>query len=66
VNICIGLDDEAWARAKASLHDREVYRLGGVLSGEHGISWLKKAWRGVAGPALELMRGIKQVFDPAE
>ncbi len=64
------LDDEAWARAKAEVFPAliaEVYRLGGVLSGEHGIGWMKKqALAGIL-PArhLELMRGIKRVFDPA-
>jgi len=65
-----GLDDEGWRRAKAVVFPaliREVYRLGGVLSGEHGIGWLKKGALAEALPAkqLELMRGIKRVFDPA-
>ena len=45
----------------------EVYRLGGVLSGEHGIGWLKKGHLAAVLPPrqLELLRGIKRVFDPA-
>ncbi len=65
-----GLDDEAWRTAKAQVFPAligEVYRLGGVLSGEHGIGWMKKEHLAQALPAkhLELMRGIKRVFDPA-
>jgi glycolate oxidase len=65
-----GLDDGAWRRARAEVFPeliREVYRLGGVLSGEHGIGWLKKGHLAQVLPAkhLELMRGIKRVFDPA-
>jgi len=65
-----GLDDEAWLAAKSLVFPAlidEVYRLGGVLSGEHGIGWLKKSYLAQALPAkhLELMRGIKRVFDPA-
>jgi glycolate oxidase len=65
-----GLDDEGWARAKAVVFPAligEVYRLGGVLSGEHGIGWMKKAQLAQVLPPrhLELMRGIKRVFDPA-
>jgi glycolate oxidase len=65
-----GLDDAAWERAKAEVFPKliaEVYRLGGVLSGEHGIGWMKKAHLAQVLPPrhLELMRGIKQVFDPA-
>jgi glycolate oxidase len=65
-----GLDDEGWRRAKADVFPaliREVYRFGGVLSGEHGIGWLKKGALAEALPPkqLELMRGIKRVFDPA-
>jgi glycolate oxidase len=71
VNILGGdLDEEPWRRAKAEVFPaliREVYRLGGVLSGEHGIGWLKKGELASVLPPrhLELMRGIKRVFDPA-
>lgn len=65
-----GLDDEGWRRAQAEVFPaliREVYRLGGVLSGEHGIGWLKKGLLAEVLPErhLEIMRGIKRVFDPA-
>ena len=65
-----GLDDTAWLAAKSAVFPAlidEVYRLGGVLSGEHGIGWLKKTHLARVLPEkhLELMRGIKRTFDPA-
>jgi D-lactate dehydrogenase len=44
----------------------EVLRLGGMLSGEHGIGLAKRAFMAQAFPpaTLEMMRGIKQLFDP--
>jgi glycolate oxidase len=43
-----------------------VIKLGGTLSGEHGIGIAKKPYMSLAMPAIkiELMRGIKKVFDP--
>ncbi len=43
-----------------------VNRLGGSLSGEHGIGYLQKQFMPITVPAesLELMRQIKNVFDP--
>ncbi|MBH5336731.1 FAD-binding protein [Streptomyces pactum] len=40
--------------------------LGGTITGEHGVGVLKKEWlaRELGPVALELQRGIKQVFDP--
>jgi len=40
--------------------------LGGTLSGEHGVGTLKLPYLEMAlGPvAVDLMRGIKQAFDP--
>jgi glycolate oxidase len=40
--------------------------LGGTLSGEHGIGLAKRPYMPIAmkGMNLELMRGIKKVFDP--
>ncbi len=45
---------------------REAVALGGTVSGEHGLGWLKRdALAYQASPAeLELQRGIKQLFDP--
>jgi glycolate oxidase len=45
---------------------RRVVELGGTLSGEHGIGIAKRPYMHIAMPDinLELMRGIKRVFDP--
>lgn len=45
---------------------RRVVELGGTLSGEHGIGIAKRPYMPLAMSAiqLELMRGIKKVFDP--
>jgi glycolate oxidase len=44
----------------------EVRRLGGTLSGEHGIGWSQKPYLStVMNPIqIQLMKGIKAVFDP--
>jgi glycolate oxidase len=44
----------------------EVVRLGGTLSGEHGIGIAKRPYMQMAmgDVKLDLMRGIKKVFDP--
>lgn len=44
----------------------EVYRLGGTISGEHGIGLVQQEYMDVVMQPIhfELMRGIKQVFDP--
>lgn len=40
--------------------------LGGSISGEHGIGYVKAAYLDMAidAPTLEIMKGIKKVFDP--
>lgn len=45
---------------------REVVILGGSISGEHGIGWVQKNYLPLAlnKVELELMRKIKEVFDP--
>jgi glycolate oxidase len=45
---------------------QEVVRLGGTLSGEHGIGWVQRGYMDLAcSPAqLDVMRAIKTVFDP--
>jgi len=52
-------------RAKTLLFD-EVLRLGGTLSGEHGVGITKAEYlpREIDGTTLELMRQIKGLFDP--
>ncbi len=43
-----------------------VYSLGGTISGEHGIGLIQKSFMPVVFDpiSMELMRGIKKVFDP--
>jgi len=43
-----------------------VVDLGGIISGEHGIGLVKKPYLKMAlsSPYIQLMRGIKRVFDP--
>ncbi len=63
------LDDAAWndtiSRAIRELF-QEVVRLGGTLSGEHGIGYVQKNYMDLAcSPAqLAVMRGIKDALDP--
>jgi glycolate oxidase len=44
----------------------EVVKLGGTISGEHGIGLIQKPYMDIAFPkvTLQLMRDIKKVFDP--
>lgn len=70
VNIIKGdLSNEAWENElpKAIKEIFEVtVSLGGTISGEHGIGYVQKSYMPIAFRAaeLELMRGIKQLFDP--
>ncbi len=69
VNLLVDPDDPAQMtgaeRALDEVFD-EVLRLDGTLSGEHGIGLVKRAFvaREVPTASLDLMRGIKAVFDP--
>lgn len=64
-----GLEEAVWEerkdRAFALLYAKSR-EMGGLVSGEHGIGLDKKAYlKEVLGPTqIELMRGIKRVFDP--
>lgn len=44
----------------------EVRKMGGTLSGEHGIGWVQKPFMDIAftPPAMKLMQDIKKIFDP--
>ena len=70
VNIIRGeLSDEMWnvgLRQPITEIFELCVKLGGTISGEHGIGLVQKGYIGIAvGEVnLELMRGIKQVFDP--
>ena len=69
VNILFEKSDAAQTRTAEACAEKlftEVLRLGGMLSGEHGIGLAKKAFMAQAfTPAtLDAMRGIKHLFDP--
>lgn len=61
---------DAWWDNEVNQGIREIFervvQLGGTLSGEHGIGIAKRPYMHIAMPDinLELMRGIKRVFDP--
>jgi glycolate oxidase subunit GlcD len=69
VNFLCNRDDaESIARARQCV--RETFalsvNLGGSISGEHGIGYVKAAYLDMAidAPTLEVMKAIKKVFDP--
>ncbi len=69
VNLLVNPDDpDEMLRAEHCLERvfDLVLKLKGTLSGEHGVGIEKRGFvsREIAAPALELMRGIKELFDP--
>lgn len=63
------ISDEDWNEKLPRVIEelfREVVILGGSISGEHGIGWVQKNYLPIAlsKVELELMRKIKDVFDP--
>lgn len=70
VNIIKGdLSDEQWENElPIAIRElfTEVVKLGGTISGEHGIGLVQKSFMDIAFPevTLNLMREIKRVFDP--
>ncbi|TPX06575.1 FAD-binding protein [Schumannella luteola] len=60
----LDVPEEVWDAASELF--RAALRLGGTLTGEHGVGLLKKRWLGdeIGDTQLELQRGIKAVFDP--
>ena len=69
VNIMASKQDPAHAkRAEGLLGEmfKKVLELGGTISGEHGVGLTKAAYIGmeVGERELELMRGLKALFDP--
>lgn len=61
--------DDEWSVASARIMERlyeRATKLGGQVSGEHGIGHAKKQYlaRSVGEVQMDIMRGIKQVFDP--
>ena len=63
------LSDEQWngmlPNAITEIFERTV-ALGGTLSGEHGIGYVQRPYMHLAFSEIELnmMKGIKQLFDP--
>lgn len=71
VNLLVNPDHPAeMQRAEACLSEifDLVLRLQGTLSGEHGVGQEKRAFvnREIDAPTLQLMRQIKQTFDPLQ
>lgn len=70
VNLLRGdLPDGIW-EARRDAAEKELFErvcaLGGSITGEHGVGWVQRQFLPLAvGPAaLELMRAVKQSFDP--
>ena len=60
-------DPEELARGVRATEEIVSYalELGGTIAGEHGVGYLKRQFmRQEHGAAVELMRGIKALFDP--
>ena len=57
--------ERVWAAADELF--RECLRLGGTLTGEHGVGLLKRRWlrQELGEDSFELQRQLKAVFDPA-
>jgi len=64
-----GMDEELWHEKTKKAFDRlfaKAAEFGGLPSGEHGIGYAKKKYLAemIGTDQVELMAGIKQVFDP--
>jgi len=69
VNFVVDRDDiDAVARARQCVSEtfKLSVELGGTISGEHGIGYVKSQYMhyAVDGPTLDILKGIKKVFDP--
>jgi glycolate oxidase len=70
VNIVKGsMSDEDWnVKLTEGIRKlfKEVVRMGGTISGEHGIGLVQKGYMDIAfnNTQLQIMKSIKQVFDP--
>jgi glycolate oxidase len=65
INIREGWRPEDYEKIKEEVYDK-VIELGGVITGEHGIGYVKRRdLQKYADPkVLELMKAIKRIFDP--
>jgi glycolate oxidase len=64
-----GLDQETWEEKLSAVFKKMYDRseeLGGLVSGEHGIGYAKKGYMfdQYCDNTLDIMKGIKQTFDP--
>ena len=71
INILKGdMTDEQWNGPELEKAIRLLFKkakeLGGTISGEHGVGYVQKGYLNEVMPEsqIELMRGIKRVFDP--
>jgi glycolate oxidase len=66
--MCDREDRESIARARLAVRDtfQAAVELGGTISGEHGIGYVKAPYLGMAltGSTIEAMKRIKQALDP--
>jgi len=66
--LCDREDADSIARARECVKETFALsvNLGGSISGEHGIGYVKAAYLDMAidAPTLEIMKSIKKVFDP--
>ena len=63
------LNDTDWETVKARVFEelyQEAFRIGGQVSGEHGIGYAKRPYlsESLGKGQMRIMRGIKEVFDP--
>jgi glycolate oxidase len=63
------LSEEEWKKKSGEIFDllyKKAVELDGLVSGEHGIGYVKKEYfhRQLGEDQMNLMRGIKAVFDP--
>lgn len=64
-----GVPEAEWPERKTRAERRileEALALGGVISGEHGIGLVKRAYLGLgySPPAIDLMKALKRACDP--
>ncbi|MBY8866248.1 FAD-binding oxidoreductase [Streptomyces sennicomposti] len=67
--VCFDARDEDESRRARESFDEIMalgLRLGGTITGEHGVGVLKKEWlaREIGPVGVEMQRAVKQVFDP--
>lgn len=63
------LDEQTWQQRVDAVFEamyERAHAIGGKVSGEHGIGYAKKGYleESENGPTMQLMRSIKQAFDP--